>query len=58
MEGILKTLEGICIFEVVVPHLVVDNVTEELGNAMLCCIKTGIVVKARFMGSLHTNVHN
>jgi hypothetical protein len=47
-------IEGICIFDVVVPHLV-NNIMEELGNAMICCLVTGVVVKAGFMGSLRTN---
>jgi hypothetical protein len=47
-------LEGIGIFEVNVPHLV-NNVTEELGNAMLGSLITGVVINAGFMGSLRTN---
>ncbi len=42
-------IEGIGILEVIVPHLV-DDITEELGNARLCCLETSVVIEGKIYG--------
>jgi hypothetical protein len=53
-EGHYLHIESPGILQVVVPNLV-DDVAEEFGDATFGCLIAGIVVEARFVGSLGAN---
>jgi hypothetical protein len=56
-NGCYLCVEGVGIFEVVVPDLI-DDVAEKLGHALLGHLVTGIVIESGFVGGLHTNANN
>jgi len=50
-------VEGVGVFEVVVPNLI-DDIAENLGHALLGRLVTGVVIEAGFVGSLCTNAND
>jgi hypothetical protein len=57
VDGCDLCVEGVSVFEVVVPNLV-DAIAEKLGHASFGCLVTGIVIKLGFVGSLLTNLND
>jgi hypothetical protein len=57
VDGPDLRVEGVGIFEVVVPNLV-NNVAEKLGHALFGCLVAGVVIKSGFVGGLCTNANN
>ncbi len=57
IDGCDLRVEGVGIFEVVVPNLI-DNVTEKFGHASFGHLIPGIVIESGFVGSLRTNANN
>jgi len=47
-------VEGIGVFEIVVPDLI-DDIAEKFRNGTFCRFVTGVVIKAGFVGRLCTN---
>ena len=56
-EGRHLRVEGVGIFEVIVPDLV-NNLRKELGRPALGRLKAGVVVKAGFVGRLRVNAND
>jgi hypothetical protein len=50
-------VEGVGVFEVVVPNLV-ENIAEKFGHASFSHLVTGIVIKSGFVGSLCTHMND
>ena len=50
-------VEGVGVFEVVVPNLV-NNITEKLGHTLFGHLITGVVIESGFVGGLCTNANN
>jgi hypothetical protein len=57
VDGRDLCVEGVSIFEVVVPNLI-DNVAEKLGHTLFGCLVTDVVIKMRSVGSLCTNAND
>ncbi len=57
IDGHDLSVEGVGVFEVVVPNLI-DNVAEKLGQALFSCLVIGVVIELGFVGSLCTNVND
>ncbi len=57
VNGRALCVEGVGIFEVIVPNFI-DNFAEKLGHALLVYLVTGVVIKAGFVGGLHTNAND
>ncbi len=51
------TVEGVSIFEVIVPNFI-DNIVEKLGHALLGRLVSGVVIKSGFVGGLRTNTND
>ncbi len=50
-------VEGVGVFEVVVPNLV-NNIAVKLGHALFGCLITGVVIESGFVSSLHTHTND
>jgi hypothetical protein len=57
VDGRDLCVEGVGVFEVVVPNFIV-NAVEKLGHTSLSCLVTGIVIKAGFVGGLRMNAND
>ena len=55
VDGRDLCVEGIGVFEIVVPDLI-NDIVKKFGNATLGCFVTGIVIEAGFVGRLCTNL--
>ncbi len=54
LDGRDLCVEGLSVFEIVVPDLV-DDIAKKFCNATFGRFVTGVVIKAGFMGRLRTN---
>jgi hypothetical protein len=57
VDGRDLRVEGVGIFEVVVPNLI-NDIAEKLGHTSFGHLVTGVVIELGFAGSLHTNANN
>ena len=55
VDGRDLCVEGIGVFEIVVPDLI-NDIVKKFGDATLGCFVTGIVIEAGFVGRLCTNL--
>ena len=57
VDGHDLCIEGVGIFEVVVPNLI-NNIAKKHGHILFGRLVTGLVIMSGFVGSLCTNVNN
>ncbi len=57
LKGCELCVECLAVLQVVIPNLV-NDISEELGDAMFCCLEAGIVAEVRFVGGLGPNTDN
>jgi hypothetical protein len=57
VDGLDLCVEGVGIFEVVVPNFI-NNIVEKLGHALFCHLENGVVIEFGFVGGLRTYANN